>query len=269
MLTEQEQQFNEILQDIATSLDISPSKYKQAVDHYKAVGDWLENGNYTGSNGTPNVYPQGSFRLGTVIRPLKDSKETDYDLDLVCQLAIKKENVTAADLKQMVGKEVKGYSDKNNVKLDEEGRRCWTLEYAEEDGVGFHMDILPSIPTSDVTLIMLNKINVSHQYSKYAIDITEKDKTHNTYSWKDGGSNPEGYAKWFDNRKICYPDYMGLSTRQKQAIYENTRDKNNRLIFASVNDVPEPLVRTPLQQSIQILKHHRDIYFRAIVKCCG
>ena len=73
---------NSILQDIAEELDIPPSKYQQAVERYTSVGKWLEGGHYPGSTGTPAIYPQGSFRLGTVVRPIRDGVETDYDIDL-------------------------------------------------------------------------------------------------------------------------------------------------------------------------------------------
>jgi len=38
------------------------------------------------------IYPQGSFRLGTVVRP--DTRTGEYDIDLVCWLLIAKETVT-------------------------------------------------------------------------------------------------------------------------------------------------------------------------------
>lgn len=260
-LTEVESQFDEILEDVASSLDISPSKYRRAVDRYTAVGNHLEKGSYPEVTDLPDIYPQGSFRLGTVVRPLKDGEESDYDIDMVCQMPIAKEDTTAKSLKLMVGDRLE--EDPNYKRmLDEEGQRCWTLEYAEEDNIGFHIDILPSISTDDESLLLLNERNVIDRYFKYAIDLTERDKKTRIYSWKDGGSNPEGYAKWFDDIKTCYPNYRGLSLRQRQTIFESTRDKNNKQIFASVDDVPEPLVRTPLQRAIQVLKRHRDFHFK-------
>lgn len=260
-LSEVELQFDEILEDISSSLDIPPSKYKQAVDRYLAVGNHLEQGNYPGVTGLPDIYPQGSFRLGTIVRPLKDGEESDYDIDLVCQMPMAKEDTAPKSLKLMVGTRLKEDANYKRM-IDEEGRRCWTLEYAEEDGIGFHMDILPSIPADDKSMRLLNERNINSRYYKYAIDLTEKDKITKTYSWKDGGSNPEGYAKWFDDIKTCYPDYMGISFKQKKLIFESIVDKNNKPIFASIDDVPEPLVRTPLQRAIQILKRHRDFHFK-------
>lgn len=91
-----------ILREIAEELDIPPTKYKEAVDRYTAVGKWLEAGAYPGVHGIPHVYPQGSFRLGTVVRPIRHGLECEYDIDLVCQLnAIA--GTTSAAIKHMVG----------------------------------------------------------------------------------------------------------------------------------------------------------------------
>ena len=46
-------------------LDISPLQYELAVRRYSDLGQWL----VALGIGDPDVYPQGSFRLGTVVRP--------------------------------------------------------------------------------------------------------------------------------------------------------------------------------------------------------
>ena len=97
-----EQHLNEAYVHLAESLDIPPSKYKEAVDRYRAVGEWLEAGEYLAASGEPEVYPQGSFRLGTVVRPLREGKEADYDIDLVCELKIAKTDVSPSDLKHLI-----------------------------------------------------------------------------------------------------------------------------------------------------------------------
>ena len=49
-------------------LDISPTMYKNATDKYKAVGTYLQ------EQGVEcDIFPQGSFRLGTVVRPYRES----------------------------------------------------------------------------------------------------------------------------------------------------------------------------------------------------
>lgn len=191
MLTKEQRQFNDILVNLAEELDIPPSKYKQAVDRYSAVGKWFTEGEYKNVLGEPDIYPQGSFRLGTVVRPIRDSKEAEYDIDLVSQLPIKKFSTTAETVKQIVGNRLKENATYKQ-RLDREGKRCWTLEYAEVDGIGFHMDILPSIPTDDNILMELNKVGVNYQYHRHAIDITEREKTQENAFGNQVGAIQEG-----------------------------------------------------------------------------
>lgn len=234
---EKKTQFSQILLHLAEALDISESRYKEAVEKYKAVGKWLGKADSPLSLYTPDVYPQGSFNLGTVVKPVM--REDEYDIDLVCQLNIRKAQITQQQLKKMVGdrlKENKIYA----AMLDVEGRRCWTLNFAES--AKFHMDILPAIPDDFDWLI---KLGVPYEFAKHAICITDKERWHVDLGWP--RSNPEGYARWFRQRMI--------------AIFESQRRFLADQLQANIEEVPEYKVKTPLQRAIQILKRHRDIMF--------
>jgi hypothetical protein len=253
MANERESELNDILRGIAESLDIPSSKYNQAVKSYRAVGDWLEGGQYGGCLGVPDIFPQGSFRLGTVVRPVRDGKETNYDIDLVCQVPMAKSIMIPGTLKCDVGDRLKEHADYRRM-LDAEGRRCWTLEYAEQDDIGFHMDILPAVPDDDNFKNQLVVHGIPWEYAQHALAITEKNRRTGSYSWKMGGTNPAGYADWFQN--INRPMFVKVASTQKRLLMEN-----QRAIYCSVDDVPDALVRTPLQRVVQILKRHRDMRF--------
>jgi hypothetical protein len=107
-----------------------------------------------------------------MVKPISDGDE--YDVDLVCHLEINKDNITQSELKEMVGDRLK--ENETYRKMLEEGRRCWTLHYANE----FHMDILPAVPDYE-------KLND-------CILITDK----KLRLWQK--SNPKGYARWFVSR---------------------------------------------------------------------
>ena len=241
--------YNQFLENLSDKLDIPPSKYQQAVDRYQAVGNWLNDGDYEGSNDFPAIYPQGSFRLGTVVRPLLDGKEADYDIDLVCRLAFAKETIIPDKIKRMVGRRLKE-NGRYEPMLGKEGKRCWTLNYAEADGVGFHMDILPAAYEDPAFIKALIRSGIPEHLATNAIAITHKDQ--GEYDWL--SSNPVGYARWFDGVKQVA--FERIAKREKQFILQSTDS-----IFASVDAVPDQLVRTPLQRSIQILKRHRDLRF--------
>lgn len=244
-----QKQYNELLENISKELDIPPSKYQQAVERYKSVGNWLQEGVYENCTSELDIYPQGSFRLGTVVRPIRNGEEADYDIDLVCCLPILKTSITPEKVKIQVGNRLKENANYMRM-LDDEGRRCWTLNYAEHDGIGFHMDVLPSVP-EEKQIIDTISIAVPIEYACQAIAITNKGEN-NEYSWF--SSNPKGYASWFE--QINRPVLTQIEKVQKQFLFEN-----NRSLFKNIDDVPIQLVKTPLQRVIQILKRHRDIRF--------
>ena len=233
------------LRNIAEDLDIPPGKYKEAVERYTAVGKWLEAGIYPGTSGKPDIYVQGSFRLGTVVRPVKEGEEADYDIDLACQLGSTIYGVTARDTKQLVGNRLKEHGTYRAM-LEKEGRRCWTLIYAEEDGVGFHLDSLPCV-SHPITAPDLNP-----RFGTQAIGITNRDEPGGPYNWQ--YSNPNGFADWFGDRQ--QETFDRVASLRKEEIH-----RQYPTVFASVSDVPDQLVRTPLQRAVQLLKRHRDVRF--------
>lgn len=70
-------QLNVLFLRIAEELDIPDHLFEKAEISYQALGEYINNH----CDCSVAVYTQGSFRLGTVIRPLSD--EDEYDLDLV------------------------------------------------------------------------------------------------------------------------------------------------------------------------------------------
>ena len=213
-------QLSDLLNKIAEELDIPDHLYEDAVIRYEDIGDWLSETDSDLKIHSPEIYPQGSFKLGTVVRPISENE--DYDIDLVCRLEIKKEQTTQAELKEAIGSRLKQRDDLN--KILEVSRRCWILNFPKQ----FHMDVLPSIP------------NLEHLPT--GILLTDTKLT----CWQ--RSNPKAYAEWFYER-------------MKVAILES-RTALAKSIQASIEDVPEWKVKTPLQRAVQLLKRHRDIYFQ-------
>ena len=243
---------DDVLEEMADALDIPPSKFEEAKSRYESIGEWLDRPESSLAQYDPAISPQGSFLLGTVTRPLTDKEE--YDVDLVCLLKASKAKFTQKSLKDAVGCEVASYAKARNMtKPPEEGRRCWTLNYA--DGAQFHMDILPALPDA----LRYQRVLAEHGYQALAKDagltgqaIAITDKTLPQYDqvtddWPQ--SNPQGYAAWFRNR-------MRVMLNERKREFAK-REK----IAASVDDIPDYRVKTPLQRAIQLLKRHRDCMF--------
>lgn len=217
-------QLNDILPKVSEVLDIPDYIYEDATIKYEDVGSWLSTDDSELKKYSPEIYPQGSFRLGTVVRPI--SGKDEYDIDLVCNLELDKEQTTQTNLKKVVGDRLNKRVDLNRIL--KESRRCWILNYPAEKGVpNFHMDVLPAICNSE------------HPPSGILLTDTE------LKLWQK--SNPKAYAEWFYKR-------MEVIFLEKRAAFAKS-------INANVEDVPEWQVKTPLQIAVQILKRHRDIYF--------
>lgn len=243
---------DEVLEAISREIDIPEHLDELARNRYKSVGEWLDRTGSSIKKYSPEVYPQGSFALGTVIRPI--ATDESYDLDLVCRLAGTKDAVTMAALKQATGVEVRAYAQAHSMKHDpEDKRRCWTMEYADE--ANFHADILPALPDETAYRDFLRErghVNLANNEAVAAHALAITDKTHQAYNqitqdWP--VSNPKGFATWFHSR------HAAALARAKDARFATDR------AYASVDDIPNYRVKTPLQRAIQLLKRHRDTMF--------
>lgn len=247
-ITKQAEQF---LETLAKELEIPPSRYEQAEKSYKSLGEWLHRAESTVRDYAPDVFVQGSFRLGTVIKP--QSNDEEYDIDCACSLtALEKSSLSQATLKGGVGSEIKLYRKSKGISKEvHEGQRCWRLEYA--DGAQFHMDIVPCLPNGNYHRALLESRNLDASYADTAIAITDNENSNYhviTDDWP--RSNPRGYARWFEAR-------MGEAfIRRREQILKEMRATG---ATASIEDIPTYRVRTPLQSAIMILKRHRDVMF--------
>ena len=227
-------------------LDISEAHHDLAVTRYTGIGNWLDLDTRVVSF-RPQIYPQGSFRLGTVTKSI--SGEDDYDLDFVTELKQPRDDITPWGLKNLVGDAIKTYVSNSSyqVSLQEEGRRCWTLDYSGD--VQFHMDVLPAIPaTKESYQQELRKLaahrsaaigqnlEIASNVSEDAIAITDK-PSEGAYVWL--LSNPKGYAKWFTEMSII----------------------RGSTVTSAVESAPNyQRKKSPLQRVVQMLKRHRDIW---------
>ena len=227
-------------------LDISEAHHDLAVTRYQDIGSWLDRDTRVVSF-RPQIYPQGSFRLGIVTKSI--SGEDDYDLDFVTELKQPRDEITPWGLKNLVGDAIKTYVSNSSyqVSLQEEGRRCWTLDYSGD--VQFHMDVLPAIPaTKEPYQEELRKLEarrsaaigqtleVASNLSEDAIAITDN-PPEGWYVWL--LSNPKGYAAWFREMSIIRGSTVTLAVESAP----NYQRK-----------------KSPLQRIVQMLKRHRDLW---------
>lgn len=244
MRTEHKNLLNRILEFLGGELDITKTQFESAVKSYQAVAEQLTKDNSALLPYKPEILPQGSFMLGTMVKPVVEGSK--LDVDLVCQLINKNESWTQYDLKQKVGNQIKDNKTYEKIIKKPEGRRCWTLIYAEDSN--YHMDILPCIVDSNYNVVFEKAFTNAElkDADELAIRITDKEDigynfATNHLDWLK--SNPFGYAKWFF----------------KRAIISSTRSISLKEAIEPIRDFDKE--KLPLQRVVQILKRHRDIMF--------
>jgi hypothetical protein len=117
------------------------------------------------------MYPQGSFRIGTTVRPIG---RDEFDLDLVCELALGSGSYDPVAILDAIERRLAA-NDTYRPML-KRLKRCMRLVYASQ----FHLDILPGRPEvpPNGTLILVPDRKL--------------------HMWLP--SNPKGYATWFESR---------------------------------------------------------------------
>lgn len=236
-----------LLRFLVNAIEIPRSYYERDVARHRSLGEWLCRPESIVAPFDPVVVPQGSFRYGTVVRPLLPTHR--YDLDNVTTLRIGKTQMSQKQLKNLYGAEIKAYAIAHKMTDPvEERNRCWRLFYADE--FSFHLDALPCIPEDQRVIEAIVEAGVPELLAALAVAIT--DRRHRQYEQISSAlfsSNPRGFSTWFEEcaRSWALPRLRDLV-------------KANQ--YARVEDVPAYEFKTVLQQAIQILKRHRDVMFR-------
>ena len=65
-------------------VELPDGAYEAAKRRYDDLGAWFDREECSLRDCDPHIFVQGSFALGTAIRPIKEGQE--YDLDLSCKL---------------------------------------------------------------------------------------------------------------------------------------------------------------------------------------
>jgi len=211
------------LELLARQLDIPEALHQQAVSHYTAVSDWLHACPVLGPL-KPRVFGQGSFALGTTIRPFKGD---EYDLDFICHLrAAHRARHSQRDIYTHLFNRLKNHGTYGQ--MVEMKNRCVRVRYANE----FHLDITPAV--SNPLCAQGGLLVPDRQLTNYK------------------ASNPEGYATWFNeiaDRQPIFP------------LLDQARNGRHIRLSASTDAIPDPdPIRGVLRRTVQLLKRHRDQY---------
>ena len=166
-------QLDDLLDRACAALELSPTQHQTAEARYRAIGQWLSAPGTVLARFRPEIYPQGSLRIGTTVRPFA---RLEYDLDLVCELVGLDWQQVRNPIAVLNTAEQRLREHDTYKHMLERKNRCIRVNYANE----FHLDVLPGCPhPGDGT----DRILVPDRKAQ---------------AWT--ASNPKGYADWFEAR---------------------------------------------------------------------
>jgi hypothetical protein len=216
---------NELLTEICQRIQLTKTQDAEIRQHYAAVSDWL------GRAGSPlegmdiHIYPQGSQNLRTTTRPIG---KLEHDLDAVCLI-----KNTGFDhpgtLFGLVWDRIQesGVYGPRSTRLN----RCIRIKFAGN----FHLDVVPAICDAKKggSYILVPDLNAK-------LDLEHPDND----CWKT--SNPQGYARWFEDKCLVFDWLMEKYAR------------------AHVDPIPEREgvgEKPPLRRIVQLIKRWRDVEY--------
>lgn len=168
---------DDVLARLCGILQLSSTQFTLAERHYHAICEWLGHEESELNQFNPDLYPQGSFALGTTVKPQIGD---EYDVDLVCVLNVNYRSLPRPVLLLNLIEKRMLQSDRYRDRLERK-KRCLRVNYEH----AFHLDILPACPdpvSGSTCLVIPDREDLTWQ-----------------------ASNPKGFVNWFKQKGALRP----------------------------------------------------------------
>lgn len=217
-----------LLADIAVRIQLSPTDYLLAVQHYLAISEWLDGSDSALHGRVQLFYPQGGFSLGATVA--RHSTDDEFDIDGMAQLDLTPgvdPEAALALLHDAIRREPHSrYYDKVERKT-----RCSTVNYDK-----MHLDVTPAIRIAGndhASLIFHSKPD----------DPKEPKLTLH--------ANPFGFARWFKQMTPQDPAF-GHFFEKRSLDFARMRAQQ-RLLEEKAETVPVPDHLPAYQKSFAVI----------------
>ena len=164
------EKLDNLLINMVKSVQLDETRKNRMESSYQAIEDVLNNDDAFFKNLQFEVYPQGSVKIGTTVKPIANN---EFDLDIVVHIA---NNSNISSPSKLYNELKRVFQENETYKaMIKSKNRCIQLDYAGD----FHMDILPGVQDgfSDIDKLLIPDKKLGGWVS----------------------SNPRGYASWFLN----------------------------------------------------------------------
>lgn len=219
----QDQRWETFIENILARLELAKEHRARAEKEYQRIGEHVA-AHFELSALEVDVFPQGSMRTNTTIRPRGNAK---FDLDIVVRLlGTRFEAMTPDKFFETFGKSLDGLPDFCGAA--EPKNRCWRLPFCN---FPFYFDVTPALPGNMWTP---------------GSPLRVRDRTR---GWT--FSNPREFAKWFEeiaDKRFFFRGRAGQMTFDAAKSLAPLPDSE-----VAMDDV--------LRRAIQLMKLHRDNYY--------
>lgn len=219
-------QIVQLLDAVCQAIEPTETQYKDATERYETIGKFLAEEGSPLCCYEPSVYPQGSMRIKAAIRPVNGK---EFDVDLVCEFK-KMPHSDPKVVKKLVWDRFRT-SDRYRD-MAAEKNRCVQITYAGD----FHMDVMPCIPGQP------GWIKVA------GVWVPDKKLD----DWKP--SNPVGFA--------LFVETVAAKAPRQLALFANRMRVEAKAADIQPLDAEQSFTKPALIRIIQVLKRHRDEFFK-------
>jgi hypothetical protein len=227
-----------MLADVAIRIQLSPTDYQRAVDHYHAISNWLERDDSILKGCVRDFYPQGGFAIGATVARHSSDDEFDIDVmaDISYRLDVDPEHALATLHDAIRGERGSRYYARTDRKT-----RCSTVNYE-----GMHLDVTP-------------KVRIGGTVEKTGLIFHSK--AEEPWAKKSLFANPHGFAEWFNAQTPPDQDF-GAFFEMRSLDYDRAR----ALITKRADAVPVPEQCPAYQKSraviaLQLIKRWRNLAY--------
>ncbi len=227
-----------MLADVAIRIQLSPTDYQLAVDHYHAINEWLERDDSPLKGHVRDFYPQGGFAIGATVA--RHSTDDEFDIDVMADITYRLD-VDPEDALATLHDAIRGERGSRYYLKADRKTRCSTVNYD-----GMHLDVTPTVRivgTVEKTGLIFHS------------------KPEEPWAKKSLFANPHGFAQWFISRTPPDQDF-GTFFERRSLDY----DRQRAILSKRADAAPVPEQCPAYQKSraviaLQLIKRWRNLAY--------
>jgi hypothetical protein len=224
-----------MLADIAVRVQLTPTDYQRAIEHYHAIHEWIEREDSPLFGLVQEFYTQGGFAIGATVA--RHATDDEFDIDIMAQLALRADADPEAAL-ALLHEAICAEPDSRYHDKAERKTRCSTVFYS-----GMHLDVTPAV-----------RLFSREERTSVIFHAKDRDK-------QPLFANPYGFALWFI--AMTPPDEAFARFFEKRSLdYDTARMK----AMAKADAAPVPVQMPAYRKSravivLQLIKRWRNLAY--------